>query len=77
MFFFYQEPARYNFRYDVNDQYSGNDFGHEESRDGDRVVGQYYVLLPDGRKQVNAIPNPLTGEKTISYAFNDNLPFRL
>lgn len=23
-----------------------------ESRDGDRTVGRYYVLLPDGRKQI-------------------------
>lgn len=24
-----------------------------EQRDGDRTVGKYYVLLPDGRKQVS------------------------
>ncbi|XP_055599305.1 pro-resilin-like [Uranotaenia lowii] len=46
------EPAKYSFQYDVQDFQSGNDFGHMESRDGDRTVGRYYVLLPDGRKQV-------------------------
>lgn len=46
------EPAKYNFEYNVQDYPSGNDFGHMESRDGDRTVGRYYVLLPDGRKQV-------------------------
>ncbi|XP_039761427.1 pro-resilin-like [Pararge aegeria] len=45
------EPANYNFEYMVLDQYSGNDFGHRESRQGDRAEGVYYVLLPDGRKQ--------------------------
>ncbi|XP_055918910.1 pro-resilin [Eupeodes corollae] len=45
-------PAKYEFKYDVQDYESGNDFGHMESRDGDRTVGRYYVLLPDGRKQV-------------------------
>ncbi|XP_045781090.1 pro-resilin-like [Maniola jurtina] len=44
-------PANYNFEYMVLDQYSGNDFGHRESRQGDRAEGVYYVLLPDGRKQ--------------------------
>lgn len=47
------EPARYNFEYNVQDYQSGNDFGHMESRDGDRTTGRYYVLLPDGRKQVS------------------------
>lgn len=46
------EPAKYNFEYAVQDYQSGNDFGHMESRDGDKTVGRYYVLLPDGRKQV-------------------------
>lgn len=47
------EPARYNFEYNVQDYQSGNDFGHMETRDGDRTTGRYYVLLPDGRKQVS------------------------
>lgn len=49
------EPARYNFEYNVQDYQSGNDFGHMESRDGDRTTGRYYVLLPDGRKQVSFV----------------------
>lgn len=47
-----QEPAKYSFEYQVLDYPSGNDFGHMESRDGDKTVGRYYVLLPDGRKQI-------------------------
>ena len=33
------------------DQYSGNDFGHSESRAGYLTNGEYHVLLPDGRRQ--------------------------
>ncbi|XP_063591644.1 cuticle protein 7-like [Penaeus indicus] len=44
-------PAKYDFNYAVNDPPSGNDFGHQESRDGDLTQGSYYVLLPDGRLQ--------------------------
>ncbi|XP_047471367.1 pro-resilin-like [Penaeus chinensis] len=44
-------PAKYDFNYAVNDQPSGNDFGHQEARDGDNTQGSYYVLLPDGRLQ--------------------------
>lgn len=47
-----QEPANYNFEYMVNDPPSGNDFGHMESRQGDFTKGRYYVVLPDGRKQI-------------------------
>ncbi|CAB3388340.1 Hypothetical predicted protein [Cloeon dipterum] len=46
------EPAKYEFKYDVNDPASGSDFGHRESRDGDYVQGEYRVLLPDGRTQI-------------------------
>lgn len=42
----------YEFRYGVQDKYQGNDFGHEEQSNGDSVTGRYYVLLPDGRRQV-------------------------
>ncbi|XP_076059558.1 pro-resilin-like [Oratosquilla oratoria] len=44
-------PAKYDFDWAVNDPASGNDFGHQESRDGDYTQGSYYVLLPDGRLQ--------------------------
>ncbi|XP_068209728.1 pro-resilin-like [Palaemon carinicauda] len=43
--------AKYDFNYAVKDEYSGNDFGHQESRDGDNTQGSYYVQLPDGRLQ--------------------------
>lgn len=48
----YEEPAKYEFQYDVQDDQAGLDFGHKESRDGSVATGKYYVLLPDGRKQV-------------------------
>ncbi|XP_047472485.1 pro-resilin-like [Penaeus chinensis] len=44
-------PAKYDFNYAANDPSSGNDFGHQETRDGDNTQGSYYVLLPDGRLQ--------------------------
>ncbi|XP_063608177.1 pro-resilin-like [Penaeus indicus] len=44
-------PTKYNFNYLVNNEPSGNDFGHQEARDGDNTQGSYYVLLPDGRLQ--------------------------
>ncbi|XP_053633369.2 pro-resilin-like [Cherax quadricarinatus] len=42
-------PAQYNFQWDVNDDYSGNFYGHKEQRDGDNTQGSYYVRLPDTR----------------------------
>merc|ERR1712111_330524 len=47
----YEEPAKYDFNYAVKDDYSGNDFGHQEARDGYNTQGSYYVQLPDGRLQ--------------------------
>nr|XP_027206662.1 extensin-like [Penaeus vannamei] len=44
-------PAQYDFNYAVKDDYSGNDFGHQEGRDGYDTQGTYYVQLPDGRLQ--------------------------
>lgn len=51
----YEAPAKYEFQYDVQDDQAGLDFGHKESRDGSVATGKYYVLLPDGRKQVNRV----------------------
>lgn len=48
----YEEPAKYEFQYDVQDEVAGLDFGHKEQREGSVATGRYYVLLPDGRKQV-------------------------
>ncbi|XP_069956299.1 pro-resilin-like [Cherax quadricarinatus] len=44
-----EAPARYNFTWQVKDDASGNDYGHQETRDGADTQGSYYVLLPDGR----------------------------
>lgn len=35
----------------MKDNY-GNDFGHQELRDGKKTRGRYETLLPDGRKQI-------------------------
>lgn len=50
--FLLQEPAKYQFEYQVSDPESGNEFGHKEERDGDLTNGEYNVLLPDGKKQI-------------------------
>ncbi|XP_071544068.1 uncharacterized protein [Panulirus ornatus] len=44
-------PAQYKFNWYVRDEESGNNFGQEEERDDDQTQGQYYVYLPDYRKQ--------------------------
>ncbi|XP_063888696.1 cuticle protein 7-like isoform X1 [Scylla paramamosain] len=46
----YNEVPRYVFDYAVRDSL-GNDYGHQESRDGYDTKGSYYVQLPDGRLQ--------------------------
>ena len=49
----YKEPGMpYDFAYAVKDDYTGNDFGHDESSDGQVTSGSYRVLLPDGRTQI-------------------------
>ncbi|XP_075987492.1 uncharacterized protein LOC142984066 [Anticarsia gemmatalis] len=47
-----QEPANYDFAYKVNDYESGSEFGHTETRQDNRAEGSYFVVLPDGTKQV-------------------------
>ncbi len=57
-FFFFQ--GNYRFSYAVEDNYSGNQFGHTENRDGaGTTAGEYHVRLPDGRVQ--------TVEYTVDY----------
>lgn len=64
----YEEPAKYEFQYDVQDEQAGLDFGHKEQRDGSVATGKYYVLLPDGRKQiVNYIADENGYRPTITY----------
>merc|ERR1711962_1679363 len=49
-----QEPYYYqdhNFSYEVEDDSSGNQFGHSESSHAGDTAGTYHVLLPDGRLQ--------------------------
>uniref|UniRef100_A0A182NP60 Uncharacterized protein n=1 Tax=Anopheles dirus TaxID=7168 RepID=A0A182NP60_9DIPT len=48
---FEDEPAKYEFSYEVDDEDADLSFGHEEMRDGDYTTGKYNVLLPDGRRQ--------------------------
>ncbi|CAK1549107.1 unnamed protein product [Leptosia nina] len=47
-----QEPANYDFGYKVNDVHTGSDFGHTETRQENKAEGSYFVVLPDGTKQV-------------------------
>lgn len=52
----------------MQDAPSGNDFGHMESRRGDKATGRYYVQLPDGRRQVVTYEADQTGyHPTITY----------
>ena len=44
-------PASYTYDWAVKDDYSNNNYGQTESRNGDKTTGSYYVLLPDGRTQ--------------------------
>merc|ERR1711879_336924 len=45
------EPPVYTYTYGVADDYSQNNYGQTESRDGYNTQGEYYVNLPDGRLQ--------------------------
>ncbi|KAK2714047.1 cuticle protein 7-like [Artemia franciscana] len=45
-------PAPYDFAWAVKDDYTYNDYSHQESSDGNGYVkGSYQTLLPDGRVQ--------------------------
>ncbi|XP_064113559.1 pro-resilin-like [Macrobrachium nipponense] len=44
-------PAKYSFKYAVDDAESGNNYGHGESRDGAAIQGSYVIRLPDSRTQ--------------------------
>lgn len=46
-----QVPPKYEYSYDVNDDYQKLNFEKTESRDGYKTAGSYSVQLPDGRKQ--------------------------
>ncbi|XP_033214841.1 pro-resilin-like [Belonocnema kinseyi] len=46
------QPKSYEFGYAVKDAATGNDFGRQETSDGETVRGEYRVQLPDGRTQI-------------------------
>merc|ERR1712088_1186356 len=48
----YNEPAKYNFEWEVVDDYAKLNYGQNEGRDGYATSGEYRVLLPDCRTQV-------------------------
>ncbi|XP_037786317.1 pro-resilin-like [Penaeus monodon] len=43
------KSARYNYKWEVKDKASRNNYGHEEHRDGALTQGSYFVHLPDSR----------------------------
>ncbi|XP_042223632.1 vegetative cell wall protein gp1-like [Homarus americanus] len=45
-------PARYNYRYGVQHNPTAVDFSHQETREATQTLGEYHVMLPDGRVQV-------------------------
>ena len=60
--YFDQAPAHYKFDWAVNDDYTYVNMGQYEGRDGDNTKGNYWVVLPDGRKQtVNYYVNGYSG----------------
>ena len=44
-------PVAYSYEWAVQDDYSKNDYGQKESRNGANTQGSYHVALPDGRVQ--------------------------
>ncbi|CAG5040665.1 unnamed protein product [Parnassius apollo] len=47
-----QEPANYEFSYKVSHYKSGSDFGRAENWQDDKAEGTYFVVFPNGTKQV-------------------------
>ena len=59
-------PPKYEYEWQVNDNYSKNNYGQTEERDGSNTVGSYFVLLPDGRTQrVSYSVDPYGGKLTL------------
>lgn len=59
---FLPQPAEYAFTYVAQDENTGHNFGHEETRQGHRTQGSYYVSLPDGRvRKVSYYVEPNSG----------------
>ena len=47
----YEEPAQYQFAWNVQDDYAGLNYGQNEERNNYATSGSYNVALPDGRIQ--------------------------
>jgi len=47
----YEEPAQYQFEWNVQDDYAQLNFGQNEQRNDYATTGSYNVALPDGRIQ--------------------------
>lgn len=63
-----QEPANYDFSYQVSAPEYGVQFGHQETRRDEQTAGQYNVLLPDGRTQIVQYEADQSGYRpTITY----------
>ncbi|XP_030747921.1 uncharacterized protein LOC115876325 [Sitophilus oryzae] len=45
---YYYDYPKYSFKYGVNDFHSGDIKYHKETRDGDKVEGEYHLVEPDG-----------------------------
>ncbi|KAJ8918325.1 hypothetical protein NQ315_008018, partial [Exocentrus adspersus] len=65
----YEAKPDYAYVYGVQDNESGNSQVHKEMRDGDKVLGEYRVLQPDGMiRIVRYIADPIAGFKaTVNY----------
>ncbi|XP_042894225.1 cuticle protein 21-like [Penaeus japonicus] len=49
----YKQPGwPFDFAYAVRDDYSGNDYAHQQTSDGHVTSGSYHVVLPDGRTEM-------------------------
>ncbi|XP_037804343.1 cuticle protein 18.6-like [Penaeus monodon] len=49
----YKQPGMpFEFAYAVQDDYSGNNYAHQETSDGQVTSGSYRVALPDGRTEI-------------------------
>lgn len=44
-------PAHYQYQYNVHDDHTGDVHGQQESREGDKTEGQYYLIDADGHKR--------------------------
>ena len=47
-----EEPAQYQFSWNVQDDYAQLNYGQDEERNGYATSGSYRVALPDGRTQI-------------------------